>query len=481
MRARRMIAMAWAGVLATAGGCRDDAVTPSGDDTTGAPASSTGMVPPADTSVDDTGTPGSTSTGEPTASSSDGASGADTGIATIGVDLCGDGRIDDGEECDDGNRDGGDTCSAECTLLVEVAWTDIHAGPGQGYDEANAVVVDIDDSIWVLGSESATIGGNLWLRHYAADGAPQETFAWSGPGGIAAAGYDLQWTASGDLAIAGIASSNPTGADILVAVFDPTAQDFVWTQVIDGPGSGAGALDSDGAFAIGITPSGDLVVAGAVAVDGQGRDIWVAAFDPAGLPLWEQTWSGAGETNDTGFALIVADDGHTSVLGVTVEDAMAMPRVLRFDPDGNPTEMPMPDFGASWLGLDMSAAQDADLLVGGYSAAGSKIWRASADWMPLEQLDLPMFTFAHALSVGGGRIHAAGRLSTPGAPDAWLGALDEDGTLLWSDAYDHPEGHDQDGWTDVTVDSAGDVIVVGTTQPVEDGDYDIIVRKYHPL
>jgi hypothetical protein len=52
---------------------------------------------------------------------------------------------------------------------------------------------------------------------------------------------------------------------------------------------------------------------------------------------------------------------------------------------------------------------------------------------------------------------------------------------LWSDAYDHPEGHDQDGWTDVTVDSAGDVIVVGTTQPVEDGDYDIIVRKYHPL
>src|SRR4029450_3974392 len=42
-----------------------------------------------------------------------------TTTTTTVPNRCGDGALDAGEECDDGNRTGGDCCSATCTLEAD--------------------------------------------------------------------------------------------------------------------------------------------------------------------------------------------------------------------------------------------------------------------------------------------------------------------------------------------------------------------------
>ncbi|HRX84215.1 MAG TPA: DUF4215 domain-containing protein [Phycisphaerae bacterium] len=51
------------------------------------------------------------------------------------VDYCGDGVLNPGEECDDGNNDDGDGCAADCTL--EPYCGDGHVDPGEECDDGN--------------------------------------------------------------------------------------------------------------------------------------------------------------------------------------------------------------------------------------------------------------------------------------------------------------------------------------------------------
>src|SRR4029453_15718515 len=55
-----------------------------------------------------------------------------TPVASVCEDHCGDGAPNSGEQCDDGNTDDGDGCSAVCT--VEDGWECTDAQPGQPID-----------------------------------------------------------------------------------------------------------------------------------------------------------------------------------------------------------------------------------------------------------------------------------------------------------------------------------------------------------
>src|SRR5262245_1623991 len=52
--------------------------------------------------------------------------------------VCGNGVVDPGEECDDGNTTGGDGCSSECTNETPGAHCgDGHIDPGEECDDGN--------------------------------------------------------------------------------------------------------------------------------------------------------------------------------------------------------------------------------------------------------------------------------------------------------------------------------------------------------
>jgi cysteine-rich repeat protein len=56
-------------------------------------------------------------------------------VVTLCEPVCGDGILDEGEECDDGNNDNGDGCSADCTL--EPVCGDGVLDPGEQCDDGN--------------------------------------------------------------------------------------------------------------------------------------------------------------------------------------------------------------------------------------------------------------------------------------------------------------------------------------------------------
>lgn len=136
-------AVALAGLIALAGACGDDGAATGETTTTTTTGFTTIMTTTLSTSTEGETTAVSTSTGETLMITDPGSGGiteSGTGEETTGSEpFCGDGAIDAGEECDDGEaNDNQGTCTAACHLP---ACGDGHLQPGEECDDGN------DDSL----------------------------------------------------------------------------------------------------------------------------------------------------------------------------------------------------------------------------------------------------------------------------------------------------------------------------------------------
>ena len=91
-----------------------------------------------------------------------------TGSPTTGAAAaCGDGEVDPGEQCDDGNDISGDGCESDCTTTPECG--DGVKGPGEQCDDGN----DDDDDACLADCVVATCGdGFIWVGMEACDDGP---------------------------------------------------------------------------------------------------------------------------------------------------------------------------------------------------------------------------------------------------------------------------------------------------------------------
>lgn len=96
----------------------------------------------------------------------------DSWTVSVNCPYCGDGNVDPGEECDDGNRTGGDGCSASCT--VESYCGDGNVDPGEQCDDGNNADGDGCSATCTIefGGQGCTPG--YWKQS-------QHFFAWTAP------------------------------------------------------------------------------------------------------------------------------------------------------------------------------------------------------------------------------------------------------------------------------------------------------------
>lgn len=109
--------------------------------------------------------------GDPSADGGDAeAEGDDGAVDESGTAItCGDGVLDEGERCDDGNGEPGDGCESDCTRTPGwMLWEQFADGAGDD-DAARAVTVSADGEILVVGSMQ-TAGDDVWLRSLSTDG-----------------------------------------------------------------------------------------------------------------------------------------------------------------------------------------------------------------------------------------------------------------------------------------------------------------------
>jgi cysteine-rich repeat protein len=465
-------------------------VTPAGagSSSSSAGASSSSADDSSSAADDDAST---TSLADTSSSSSGGEPSDDSSSTGMSPAVCGNGQLEPGEDCDDGNARGGDGCSADCTVPFEIAWTAAHDGSASDSDLVRDLVVDGDGSVYVVGGEGVTgQGSNVWLQQYLADGSEGWTYRYDGADSGDDIGIALARTAEGDFVVAGIVERTATDKDILLLRIDGRTRELQWELAVDGPGSGPGANDDyDYANAIAIDPlAGNLVVVGTVRVDGHGWDAFAGAYDGTGAELWTRSYDGPFLGDDTGRAVLVAADGSVRLFANQQLDARNIDGVmLVFDADGTPLDdenEPL-DFMVSDAAYDgegnfvltgesRSPDSSFDITTRSYDPAFAELWSATFDGD--NDID-----FASAVVVAAdGSVYAVGQTLTQDALyDAIVLAYDDDGDALWRDVEGNELGLD-DIYTAVATDPNGDVIAAGY-ETVLGQDRNALVRKYHPL
>jgi cysteine-rich repeat protein len=434
-------------------------------------------------------------------SSSDG--GSDTAEDTVAdssttspASFCGDGVVDEGEDCDDENMDNGDACSSECVIPFEIVWTATHNGSASNQDDANEVIVAEDGSIYVAGSERNNgTGLDVWVQQYMADGTEGWTFSWDGADGLDDSASSIAFDADGNLVIAGRTESADTVDDILVLNLDIATQELIGEAiVIDGPGSGADRFaDLDSASDVAVDPDGLFVVVGSVRVDGQSYDAWTGKVDPAAMPspvVWEQTLNGANSGPDSAAQVHVAEDGTVYTLAnQEIADNDSNGVVLVYAADGTPQDADTVDF--TFVVSDFAFDADGNVAISGWDEpenSGADILTALYDasfveqWIAYKDGPQHIDDLGRAIAFdAAGHIATVGFVSVTGqAADAWVGTHQAaDGAPWWGDAY-QSESELDDQFNDVAATADGDFVVVGS-ESVLGEQRNAFVRVYHSL
>ncbi len=312
-------------------------------DTTAAPTTTGGLDPTTGAAGTSTGDGSSSSSGEPitptsssssSSSSSSGEPGTSEGgeSSSTGVMAgCGDGVVDDPEQCDDGNQIDGDGCNQDCLPSGQLLWEATQPGGVGLTDEGVGCEVDGTGSILITGSISIGPGNDdIWVRKYSFAGVPLWTQTHGGTGLVKDQGRGVVVDAAELVYVAGFANTLMQDNDVFVRKFAAEGTPL-WTKVYNGA-----VTLSDAASAAALTPEGDLLVGGAVSVLDAGTDTWLRKYSPEGATLWTRTHAGASKGNDATNALAVTSDGFIYAAGqegVTGEGSNIW--LGKYDPDGN--------------------------------------------------------------------------------------------------------------------------------------------------
>lgn len=382
---------------------------------------------------------------------------------------CGDGIVDPGEECDDGDLTDADGCNADCRPSGSVRWSWFHDGSGVDPDCALGAAVDSSDAIVVVGYESRTdlgLGDVMWLTRLDPSGA----VTWTSPdltegrATAVAVGPDDRFVIGGDVEM-GVGPAwtqvrEPSGTVVTTvdwpfpgpaAATESTSEGVMLVAASDSVHGVLGGDSPWSSFAIGrrfyslaATDDGGFVAAG-FHLDGAGpRNAWAARFDAAHQLQWEHL---ARDVPPESWVHGVAVDGQGNVIIAGHGDA----------------------------------AGSRDAWVRKLDPAGSPLWTHTHDsGGMLDDEALGVAIDGHDRIVVAGLEGRTGLDS--GTEVAWIRKLDPEGTPMWTSTQAGPDGGPLVAHG-VAIDSLDRITVVGcerVADPEIDSDTDAWVAQLSP-
>ncbi|MCY1070397.1 hypothetical protein OV090_36995 [Nannocystis sp. RBIL2] len=374
-----------------------------GDSTTGTTVAPTTTAGVGDT-LDTTSTTTTTATGQTTTTT--GTTLGETTTTTTGTtgdDLCGNGVLDPGEACDDGDRDEDDLCLSSC-ILGPGHQGELLPLPALPQQQAWYCFTAIDEAL-LPGSEHALVlGSSGWQgQQYIAQirrlNLPAGEPEWTWTGDAAPNGLD-PWHAvtasNGDIIVAGVVWTEivkpDTGGYLWIARFSPDGAP-VWDHRLPDIGIAPNDLE--------IAPNGDFVLVGnSVGFTGGITTAQVHRFDGDGDLLWSFAEDSLEFPQITRYAGVTADADAVYLAGPRYQATDDLPldfrvHVRAFASDGTPL----------WQ-LDRSPGEPAGVEVGDIVLTGDRLMVSVTRY-----------------SIEG--------LEEPGSPEHDLLAIDLDGDELW--------------------------------------------------
>jgi cysteine-rich repeat protein len=238
--------------------------------------------------------------------------------------VCGDGVLDDGELCDDGDDDESDGCNAACEPVAAIAWTYTHNGAADKTDAAVGVAVDKTGRIIVVGAETvknrdgliialSPEGKELWRRTYDGLAGREDYF------------LDVVLADDGTIFVAGWEEVAQDDRASVVRAFDPDGGEL-WRFAAEPPKPGYADVEglalADGAlYSVGSERGLESVE---VVVRRHDLETGAAAWRTATLAGWK-TASGQG---------ITATAERLVVVGYVQDNNQILPLTVVLDPAG---------------------------------------------------------------------------------------------------------------------------------------------------
>jgi uncharacterized delta-60 repeat protein len=187
-------------------------------------------------------------------------------------------------------------------------WTNLYNGPGNSNDYAYAVAVDVSNNVIVTGYSYNGTNSDYATVEYSSAGVPLWTNLYNGPGNSNDYAYAVAVDRSNNVIVTGY-SYNATNGDYATIKYSSAGMPL-WTNRYNGQGNG-----SDWAEAVAVDRSGNVIVAGYSRGSGGDYDYATIKYSSAGVPLWTNRYNGPGHYDDEATSVAVDHSGNVIVTG----------------------------------------------------------------------------------------------------------------------------------------------------------------------
>lgn len=257
-------------------------------------------------------------------------------------------------------------------------WTNCYNGIESGYDQANAIAVDVLGSVYVTGySQGSGSDGECITIKYSSLGVPLWTNRY-GAGYGEDAGRAIAVNCSNDVFVAGSSVGDGSGWDYAMIKYSSDGVPL-WTNRYNGP-----ANSEDYASAVAVDVGGNVIVTG-ISYNGLSYDYTTIKYSSAGLPLWTNCYNGSGNGTDLARAIVVDGGGNAFITGASYANGYSGYLTIKYSNNGVPLWTNRYDISGTGAGEARAIAVDGSgnvIITGGaagystikYSNSGVPVW-----------------------------------------------------------------------------------------------------------
>jgi uncharacterized delta-60 repeat protein len=372
-------------------------------------------------------------------------------------------------------------CHVIASAQVDTAWVRRYNGPGSQSDWANAIALDYSGNVCVAGyswgngssADYAVVryrpnGDTAWVRRY------------NGPGNNWDQAVALVVDVAGNVCVTGQSDQNPTypyNQDYATVKYTSTG-DELWISRYDGP-----AHLNDYVYAMALDALGNVYVAGSSTVGASDLDYATVKYRPNGDTAWVKPYNGTGNGYDYCYAVAVDDSGNVFVTGGSLGAGTGMDFLtIKYDSLGN--QLWVNRYTA--LGDDAAGAIAADgdgnVYVTGYSVGPGTFYdcltvkyNAHGDTAWVRRYNGPANDWDECIAMAvdaSGNVYVTGFSYGTGTGRDYVSIkYDSTGTQLWASRYNGP-ANSTDEASYLALDYLGNLYVTGfSTDTATFSDY----------